>query len=110
MTQQTVRKDDIIINHFRIVKDSNKKEIKEAMKRLQTSEKDPEDFKIFVSTHQIRVNKIPVEATGGVTTCTSRSKSHKSFALCGMREHYCRKIGRRIAEGRFEKITSKSAE
>jgi len=92
------------ITHFRIVKKSNKKELKHAMKSIISGAASPTDFPMFADTHHIRTSGLEIEAKGGVTIVSDDITKESAIAVCGLKEHFCRRKGRDIAIGRLNKI------
>lgn len=91
------------ISHFRVIKNTNKKELKEALKAITAGRANPQEFSMFGDTHHIRTSGLEMEAKGGVTVVCDESTGESAIAVCGLKEHFCRRKGRDIATGRLMK-------
>lgn len=98
------------ISHFRIIKNTSKKELKQAMKAIISGAANPAELPMFADNYHIRVSGIEIEPKGGVTVVCDEATNTTAMAVCGLKEHFCRRKGREIATGRLSKIQNISCE
>lgn len=92
------------VTHYRFKNSTPYSKVKKVLKEIQKGNHDLESFSdALLDNFSIRVAGVDPAPKGGVTIVKNMDTGDTAIAICGAKEHFCRRTGRLTATERLQK-------